>query len=87
MKRIVATLLASMAIAGAGVTYASAAVKHHEPESGAWYALADSTYQCYAADRPAGPSEDQLAGPFKTEADANKAAGGMPACSDLWKGD
>ncbi len=87
MKRIVATLFASVAIAGAGITYASAAVKHHEPESGGWYALSDSSYECYAANRPAGPSEDQLAGPFKSEADASKAAGGMPGCSDLFIGD
>jgi hypothetical protein len=86
MKPVVATLLTSLVLAVGGTGLASAAARHQE-STGAWYALADTTNQCYAADRPAGAGEQQLAGPFKNEADASKAVGSLPGCSDLWKGD
>jgi hypothetical protein len=82
MKNVIATAAAALALASlAGA--ASAATMH----SGSWYALADANYQCYAANRPAGPSEQRLAGPFRTEADASKAIGSVVACSDIWNGD
>jgi hypothetical protein len=86
MKPVVATLLATLVLAAGGAGYASAAASKHQ-STGSWYALADDTDQCYAADRQAGAVEQQLAGPFKSEADASKAVGGMPGCADLWKGD
>jgi hypothetical protein len=87
MKKVIATAIAAFVLAGTGAGYASAAASRHEQAAGGWYALADSTDQCYAADRPAGPAEQQLAGPFKSESDASKAIGGMAGCSYLWKGD